>query len=110
MIDVLPRYPEAQLRMRVNHIAPGKEITIIKPQGIASPRHYPNPKHLRFSDENLSIARFGSPSNALIEFVYERIRTWLNEDPLMWCQYGAKFKFEKTDVTFFLSFYPFVRP
>ncbi len=111
MIDILPRYPEAQLRMRVNHVALGKEIIILKPQSIGSHRKYPDPRRLQFTESDLNLSRFdGSPSVAMTEFVYERIRTWLNEDPLLWCQFGAQFKLDRVDRTFYLSIFPFPRP
>lgn len=97
--------------MRVSHVDLGKEITLIKPQGIHSSRKYPDIRRIQFTDRELNLTRFdGSPSMALMEFVYERVRTWLNEDPLLWCQYGAHFKLDKIDKFFILYLYPFPKP
>lgn len=108
MIDVLPRFTEMSVRMRAKHMAPlGSEVVIIRPQGIQTSRLRPNKRLKDLTDGDLKHSRFDSPSIALFELSYKLIYTWLNEDPLLWCQYGAKFVVHKVANTYPVALYPF---
>lgn len=108
MLDIIPKFPELALRMRLKHMAPlGTEVMIIQPQGILSARKCPAHRRKELSDKDLENKRYESPSVALMELVYNTIRLWLNEDPILWCQYGARCVVNKIADTYPVSLYPF---
>ena len=109
MIDVLPKFAEISLRMRIKHMYPlGTEVVILHPQGISSARRLPQHAHKEISEMSLlANKRFDSLDQALIETTYNTVRIWLNEDPIVWCQYGAKFKVNKIAGIYTITLYPY---
>jgi len=88
------------------HLQAGKELSIIMPQAIASDKKYPARKQLDFTEEGL-IDEYRSPSQAFVDLIVNTIQNWLNEDVLLWCQYGAKMVLHKLAHMYTLTLYPY---
>lgn len=108
MLDLLPRFSEPALRIRVNQIIPlGSEVIILRPQGVLSSKRLPTHRRKELSDFELLSKRWNSESQALLEITCTVVRQWLNEDPLLWCQYGAKFRVNKIANIYTVTLYPY---
>lgn len=88
------------------HVQLGKEVSITMPQAIVSDKRYPGHKQSEFTDLGLLNSTKG-PSVALVDLIVETVQGWLNEDPLLWCQYGAKLKLHKLANVYTLTLYPY---
>lgn len=106
MIDILPRFTDGALRLRLAHLQPGKELSILIPQAIASAKRYPAHKQFDFTDKGL-LKPDRSPSLDFVDLIVKTTLDWLNEDVLLWCQYGAKLKLNKIANTYTLTLYPY---
>ena len=108
MLDILPRFPDPAIRIRVNHIIPfGTEVVVLHPQGIYSSRRHPRHRYKEIPEADLTSKRWNSTSLALLEITCNVVRQWMNEDPILWCQYGAKFKVNKIATTYTITLYPY---
>lgn len=107
MHDVLPRFADGPLRMRLGQLEPGKELSILVPQAIVSAKKYPGHRQHNFTDNDLRDDRGLAPSVKFGDFVVDTVRDWLNSDPLLWCQYGARLKLNKMANTYTLTLYPY---
>ncbi len=106
MIDILPRFSDGHVRLRLAHIEAGKELSLITPQGIVSERK--PPKHFRHEFQDSDLYKAGrAPSESYIDLLVRVVQDWLNTDPLLWCQYGAKIKLNKLAHMYTITLYPY---
>jgi hypothetical protein len=105
MINILPKFSDLNLRMRMNQIELGKELTIVFPQNIRSSNPAPAPKSSEVNPSELE-NRAQAASIILRDLMVDKIKTWLNEDPLLWCQYGARIRLDKVAHMFVLTLRP----
>jgi len=89
------------------HFQLGKELSILVPQAIVSEKRYPTFKRFEFTDEGLLKSDRFSPSQLFVDLIVTTVQDWLNEDVLLWCQYGARVKLHKLANTYTLTLYPY---
>jgi hypothetical protein len=107
-MDLLPKFQEQTLRLRVRHLSPtGTEVVILRPQGFFSSQKSPLRRFKEIQYTDLLSGRYESTHVALLEISLSALRVWLNEEPLLWCQYGAKFKVNKLAAVHTLTLYPY---